>query len=123
MRFDVSDAMARIGGKRLRRADLIGDEPLDLAGRERNAAPAESPQVGKSWMRANPYAARPGNAEGMGHDLWIASMKAASDIGRGHDRKHCVVITAAIGTETFAKIAIKINLKRLFGLERRPLDR
>src|SRR5215472_5022335 len=111
MRFDVSNLMASIDCKRLRGADLISDEPLDLAGRERNAAPAESPQVGKAGMGAHLYTACLGDPEGMGHDLRIAPVKAAGDIGRGHNRKHRIVITAAIGTETFTKIRIKIDRK------------
>jgi hypothetical protein len=45
----------------------------------------------------------------MGHDLWIAPVKTAGNIRRGHNREHRVVITAAIGAETFPKIRIEID--------------
>jgi hypothetical protein len=109
MRFDVSNAMTDVGRKRLRSTDLIGDKPFDFRGREGNAATAESPQVGKAGMCTHPYTPRLGNTESMSHDLWIAPMKAAGNIGRGHNREHRVVITATIGAETFTKIGIEID--------------
>jgi hypothetical protein len=109
MRFDVSNAMTGVGRKRLRSTDLIGDKPFDFPGREGDAATAESLQVGKAGMCAHPYTPRLGNTEGMGHDLSITRMKAAGNIGRGHNREHCVVITATIGAETFTKIGIEID--------------
>src|SRR5262249_23655844 len=104
MWLDVGDAMARVARKRLRSANLIGNDPFDLAGREGHPAATKPPEVRKSRMGAdrNPTLLR--EPECMRHDLGIASVETARDVGRGDDGQHRVVIAATIVSKSLAKI-------------------
>ena len=73
MDLHIGEPCPGIGGKRVRGADLIGDEPLDFSRRERQSAAAEAPEIGKSRMRSgrDPLGFR--GLEGPCHDLRIAA--------------------------------------------------
>jgi len=47
-------------------------------------------------------AALPGDGKGPRHHLGIAGMEPAGHIGRRDNRKHGVIVTAAISPKTFA---------------------
>ena len=101
--------MAGIGRQRLRRTDLVGDDPFDLARRIRNAAAAEAGKIRKARMRADSDTILLGDAEDFGHHFGIATVKAAGDIGAGDDAEHGGIIAHFIGAETLAAIAIEID--------------
>lgn len=84
MRLDEGDRVAGVGGKRLRGADLIGDQPLDFVRRKGHRPPSESPEIRKGRVGANVDAPLPRHLDGTGHDFGIAGMKAARDVGRSH---------------------------------------
>src|SRR4051794_15667574 len=107
MRLDVSDAMARVAGKRLRSADLISNDPFDLAGREGHPAPTKAPKIRKTRMGADRNPALLRELECARHDLGVAGMESASHVGRRNDGQHRVVIPAAICPKTLAKIRIQ----------------
>ena len=92
-----------------RRADLVGDEALDLAGRIGQHAATEAPEVGEAGVGAHRHAARLGEAEGLGHDFGVAGVQAAGDVGRGDHAEQGGVVADAIGAETFAEIGIEID--------------
>ncbi len=60
-------------------------------------------------MRTDGDALRLGNGEGGGHDVRIAGMHAAGDIGRTDDRQHRLVVAHAIGAEAFAHVGIEVD--------------
>ena len=120
MRLHMRELVAGIGGERRRRADLIGDEPLDLGGRKGQPPPAEAPKVRKAGMGTDGHAFVLGDTKGAGHDLRVAAMKAAGDIGRGDDVEHGRIIAHDIGAETFAAVAIEIDARHEIGA---PLER
>src|SRR5690349_20039859 len=99
MWLDVGDAMAHVSGKRLRSANLIGNDPFYLAGGEGYPAPTKAPKVGKTWMGADRNPALLGELECSRHDLRVASMETSSVVGRRHDGQHRVVIPATICAE------------------------
>src|SRR5215510_16409191 len=92
MWLDVGDAMARVGGERLRSANLIGNDPFDLAGRKRHPAAAKPPKVGKTRMSADRNPALLRELECARHDLGIAGMETAGDVRRRNDGHHRIVI-------------------------------
>jgi hypothetical protein len=61
-------------------------------------------------MGADRDAALAGNGERPRHDLGIARMQTAGDVGRGDDGKHGLIVTTAIGAKAFAKIRIQIDI-------------
>src|SRR5436309_15574001 len=109
MWLDVCDAMAGVGGERLRSANLISNDAFDLAGGERHPAAAEAPKIRKARMGADRNAALLRELECTRHDLGVASMETASDVRRRNDGQHRVVIPAAIGPKTFAKIRVQVH--------------
>ena len=74
--------MASVSCERLGGADLISDQPLDLAKRDGNAPPSKTPQVRKTWMCADRDAFILSQTKSAGHDLRIAGVKAAGDVRR-----------------------------------------
>jgi hypothetical protein len=62
VRLDVTDAHPFVGRDRDEVADLIGDDPLDLGGRERHHTPSESAPVGEGRMTTERQAAIAGEA-------------------------------------------------------------
>ena len=99
----------RIGGKCVRGADLIGNEPLDFSGRERQSAAAEPPEIGKSRMRSDRNSLGLRAPKSLRHDLGIAGMKAAGDIDARDNIEHGGVVADLVGAKTFAAIAIQID--------------
>jgi hypothetical protein len=109
MNLHIAEPRPGIGGKGVRGAELIGDEPLDFSRRERQSAAAEPPEIGKSRMRSDRDPLDLRRLEGLCHDLRIASMKAAGDIGARHNIEHGVVVADPVSAEPFAAIAIQID--------------
>ena len=105
----VGDAMARVAGKPLRSANLISNDPFDLAGAERHLAAAKPPKIRETRMGADRDPALLCELECVRHDLRVASMETASDVGRRNDRQHRLIITAAIAPKTFAKIRVEVH--------------
>ena len=73
-------------------ADLVGDEALDLGLAHHDAAAAEAGPVGEARMRADGDIARAGQREGRCHDVGVAGVEAAGDVGRGDDVEHRRVV-------------------------------
>jgi hypothetical protein len=46
----------------------------------------------------------------MGHDVIVAGMKSAGNIGAGDEIQHRLIVTHAPLPKPFAKIAIEINI-------------
>src|SRR5262249_49281028 len=106
--LDVGNPVAGAIGERLCRPDLVGNDVLDLTGGKRNSAAAETPEVGKTGMRADRDAAFLCEFECTGHDLRIAGMKPAGDVSRRYERQHRGIVTTPIGAVSFAKVGIEI---------------
>src|SRR6185437_6888027 len=110
MRLDMGYLVARRGRDRLQRADLIGDEILDLGGLQaENRPPAEAVQIAVAGMGADADAACFRQIHGMTHDIGIAGMEAAGDIDRRGKIDHGGVIAHFPRTKSFAKIAVEID--------------
>jgi len=81
VRLYVRELMTGIDSQRLSGTDLVGDDPLDLVGRERNTPAAKSCDIRKARMGADRHAVFPCNAERLCHDFGVASVKTAGDVG------------------------------------------
>src|SRR5258707_2954808 len=76
MRLDVGYLVTGRGRDRLERADLVGDEVLDLGGLHARKRPAaEAVQVAVTGMRADADAAHFRKLHRPAHDVGIAGMK------------------------------------------------
>ncbi|MNT47226.1 hypothetical protein D3C72_1839220 [compost metagenome] len=109
MHLDVGDGMARVCGKGLCRTDLVGDQAFDLAGAERNDAAAETPEVRETRVRTYRNPTFPGQCEGLRHDLRVAGMQAAGDIGGADDIQDGFVVAHAIGAVSLAHVGVEVD--------------
>jgi hypothetical protein len=91
-------------------ADLIGDEVFKLARRDARHAPSpEVLEIGETGMRTNGHALEPGQLRGSAHDLRVACVEAAGDIGCRDDVEHGGIVTHGPGAEAFADIRVEID--------------
>ncbi|MGX1164110.1 hypothetical protein AB7M16_000376 [Bradyrhizobium sp. USDA 372] len=98
------------GRDRLQRADLVGDEVLDLGGLEPcDRMPAKAVQVAIAGMRADRDAARLRKLHRPAHDVGVAGMEAAGDVDRACELDHGGVVAHLPRTKTFAEVAIQID--------------
>src|SRR5258708_27071297 len=110
MRLDVGYLVTGRGRDRLQRADLVGDQVLDLGGlHARKRASAKAMQVAVTGMRADADAARFRKLDRPAHNVGIAGMEAAGDVDRGGKLDHSSVIAHLPCAKSFAAIAIEID--------------
>src|SRR6185503_14171494 len=109
MRLDVRDAVADQRRHPRRRAHLVGDQARDLLRRERDAAPPEAPEVGEAGMGAHGDAAFLRRGHRRGHDLRVAGVEAAGDVGAGDETQHRAVVAHAPGAEAFRHVAVEVD--------------
>jgi len=110
MRLHMRDLVAGCGRNRLQRADLVGDEVLDLRRLQAwDRPPPEAVQVAISRMRADADAARFRQFNRAAHDVSIAGMEAAGDVHRRRQLDHRGVIAHFPRAKSFAEIAIEID--------------
>src|SRR5258708_31921604 len=110
MRLDVGFLVTGRGRDRLERADLVGDEVLDLGGVHARKRPAaEAVQVAVTGMRADADAAPFRKLHRPAHDVGIAGMEAAGDVDRSGKLDHGGVIAHLPSAKSFAELAIEID--------------
>ena len=61
-------------------------------------------------MRADPHAVCLGPGQGLVHHHRIAAMKAATDIRRGNDLHHFLILANLVLAETFTEIGIQVDM-------------
>src|SRR5579885_3440153 len=106
MRLDMGQPCAGVSRKAERGARLIGNDPLDLTGGQREFPPSESPEVRKAWVSPNRHPFLLRRLKNSGHDLGVARMKAAGGIDACNYAEHGGVIAHSVRAETFAAIAV-----------------
>src|SRR5215210_6185902 len=110
MSFDVGHLVAGRGRDRLQRANLIGNEVLDLrrfkAG-DRTAT--KTVQIAIAWMRADTDPARFRKLHRLAHDVGITGVEAAGDVHGGGKLDHGGVVAHFPSAKSFTEIAIEID--------------
>src|ERR1700704_6767997 len=102
--------MARRGRDRLQRADLGGDEVLDLGRLQAgHRSAAESVQIAIAWMSPNADATRLRKLNRPPHEIGVASVKTAGDVDGGGKLDHGGVVAHLPGPKSFAKVAVEID--------------
>src|SRR5712671_2296333 len=115
MRLDVGYLVTGRGRDRLERADLVGDEVLDLGGLHARKRPAaEAVQVAVTGVCADADAARFCKLHRPAHDVGIAGMEAAGDVDRGGKLDHGGVIAHLPCAKSFAQIAVEIDCRHVY---------
>ena len=109
MRLHMGDSMSAQNRQRLRRAELIGDRALDLPCAHRQTAPPETCEVRKGDVGADGDSLFLGARKCRRHDVGVAGVEAASDIGARHDLEHGGVVAHAPMAETFPEVGVKID--------------
>ena len=112
MRLHEGNFMTDITRHRDRGAELIGDRPLDLGGRHWQRSPPKAGEIGKRNMRPDGDAERLRLNEAARHDIRVAGVKTAGDIGAGHDAQHRGVIAHAPNAKTLAQIGVEIDARQ-----------
>src|SRR5450756_385950 len=90
-------------------SNLVQTEGIDFIGGTRHGSASESDQIRISRVCSDGHAALTCRPHRRQHDLWVACMKAAGDIGAGDIVQDMSVIAQCPRPETLAYVTIEVN--------------
>jgi len=90
-------------------SELIQYQILDILTGDLHLAPTESNQIRKSGMGSDGNSLFEGQSDGFPHGGWVAGVKSAGNVGRGHVCQNFGVLAKLIGSEAFSEIAVQVD--------------
>jgi len=98
-----------VGGEGGQCTELVDDIVADFIGSEVHCPAAETAQVREAGVSADAYTLADAFGHRSVHDVRVARVEAAGNVGAGHDIQERCVVTHRVGTKTFTKIRDKID--------------
>jgi len=107
--LDMSQRRAFGPGDGVQRANLGQYAVEDLAGRHRQSPPPEALQIGVTRMGADRDTESNAQMDRRPHDLRVAGVRAAGDVGAGHLAQNRRVIAQCPTAKAFTTIGVEVN--------------
>jgi hypothetical protein len=109
MRLQVADSPAGDARERIEGAELVEHIGGQLRRCHVDAASPETCQVAVTDLRSDRHATGDGPGADLAHDVRVASVKAAGNVGAGDHVEQCLVIAQAPPTEALSEVGIEVD--------------